>query len=366
MRTAARVLTLTAVCMLTASCQYRLGYLAREMSEGREAPAIGEEEDMELTAVRGETAEGGYKPRVRHYYVAAEDVPWDYAPSGKNIIKEKMGLGIWGRVRVYPKTRFVEYTDDTFTRRKPQPLHLGLVGPTFRAVVGDTLKIHFLNRGQAPYSIHPHGVFYTKDDEGAPYAGIPGKGHSVAPGEKYTYTWGVPERAGPGPNDGSSVVWVYHSHVDSVSDIYAGLFGTMIVTRADVATEDARPSDVDREFVTLFIIIDENVLGQEKEGNLMHIINGYIFGNLPGLRMKKGERVRWYLVGLGSEVDLHTPHWHAETVLHLGRRTDVVELMPASMHVADMISNNVGTWMYHCHVADHITAGMLSLYTIEE
>lgn len=38
----------------------------------------------------------------------------------------------------------------------------------------------------------------------------------------------------------------------------------------------------------------------------MHGINGYVFGNLPGLDMTAGQRVRWYLMGMGSEVDLHT------------------------------------------------------------
>jgi len=31
-----------------------------------------------------------------------------------------------------------------------------------------------------------------------------------------------------------------------------------------------------------------------------------------------------------------------------------------------MIAENVGTWLYHCHVTDHITAGMLAVYTIED
>ena len=34
------------------------------------------------------------------------------------------------------------------------------------------------------------------------------------PASTYTYTWKVPERAGPGPMDGSSMMWMYHSHVD--------------------------------------------------------------------------------------------------------------------------------------------------------
>jgi hephaestin len=40
----------------------------------------------------------------------------------------------------------------------------------------------------------------------------------------------VPERAGPGPHDPSSVVWMYHSHTDEIADGYAGLIGPMIIT----------------------------------------------------------------------------------------------------------------------------------------
>src|SRR5262245_60359038 len=43
-----------------------------------------------------------------------------------------------------------------------------------------------------------------------------------------------------------------------------------------------------------------------EEPGLMHGINGYIFGDLKGLVMRKGERVRWYLMGMGNEVDLHS------------------------------------------------------------
>ena len=103
-----------------------------------------------------------------------------------------------------------------------------------------------------------------------------------------------------------------------------------------------------------------------EESNLMHAINGYVYANIPNLTMTKGEKVRWYLVALGSEQDLHTPHWHGATVLHNGNRTDVVELMPASMKTVDMQPDSVGTWMYHCHVNDHISAGMTALYHVEE
>ena len=37
---------------------------------------------------------------------------------------------------------------------------------------------------------------------------------------------------GPGPSDGSSVMWMYHSHTDEVSDTYAGLMGPIEITVA--------------------------------------------------------------------------------------------------------------------------------------
>ena len=73
------------------------------------------------------------------------------------------------------------------------------------------------------------------------------------------------------------------------------------------------------------------------------------------MTMRKGERVRWYLMGMGTEVDLHTPHWHGNTVTAVGMRTDVVSLLPGSMIVADMVPDDPGTWLFHCHVNDHIT-----------
>src|SRR5262245_19936226 len=96
----------------------------------------------------------------------------------------------------------------------------------------------------------------------------------------------------------------------------------------------------------------------------MHSINGYIFGNLQGRVAKSAEKVRWYLLGMGNEVDLHSPHWHGKTVKTSQHRTDVVALLPGSMVTADMLADNPGTWLFHCYVADHIDAGMVTTYTI--
>lgn len=100
-------------------------------------------------------------------------------------------------------------------------------------------------------------------------------------------------------------------------------------------------------------------------------INGYMYGNLNGLNMEAGDKVYWYLMGMGNEVDIHTAHWHGHSVeykvykhtnmqdtpaqahkrqtptllcLQLGggpHRTDVYELFPAIFQVKPQ---HIPTW----------------------
>ena len=339
--------------------------------------------------------------QTRTYYIAADEVIWNYAPSGMDKIMgeplPKTPPTFVGNS--YKKAIYQEYTDATFTQLKPRPAewqHLGMLGPVIRAEVGDTIKVVFKNKAHHPYSIHPHGVLYLKDSEGAPYAdGVPNSqkgGDSVAPGATYTYTWQVPERSGPGPNDLSSVVWLYHSHASEISDIAAGLLGPIIVTRKGEANPDGSPKGVDREFITMFSVDDENrsiyyddniakfvkntslvPKGQMRSypfqpfylSNEVMSINGLTAGNLSGLTMKQGDHVRWYLMSDASDdFNFHVVHWHGETVLYNGNRTDMVELSPASFRVVDMVPDNPGTWWYHCHVGAHMMFGMSALFTV--
>ena len=337
---------------------------------------------------------------TRTYYISADEVAWDYAPAGDNRITGKpfdevadtyvkSGPGRIGSR--YVKCLYRGYTDATFghlQQRPPDEAYLGLLGPVIRAQVGDTIEVVFRNGCRFAASVHPHGVFYAKNSEGAPYAdGTTGgdkADDAVPPGGRRTYTWEVPERAGPGPGDGSSVMWMYHSHADEVADTYAGLMGPIEITARGMARPDGSPADVDREVFALFSVMNENNspylqaslhrfakppyprLDDEEfnESNLMHSINGYVFGNQPMITMRTGQHVRWYVMSMGTEVDLHTPHWHGNTVTVGGMRMDTVSLLPATMVVADMVPDDPGIWLFHCHVNDHISAGMLTRYQV--
>ncbi|SEG25569.1 hephaestin [Bryocella elongata] len=354
--------------------------------------------------------------KTRTYFVAADEVQWDYTPSGRD---EAMGMDFddVGKAftqsgphrigHIYKKAIYREYTDATFTTLKPRPAdeaYLGLLGPILRGAVGDTIRVVFKNNATHPYSMHPHGVLYEKDSEGADYndntTGKDKEDGGVAPGATHTYTWQIPERSGPGPNDPSSVFWLYHSHADELSDVASGLFGVIVITRRGMARPDGRPKDVDHEFVSLYIAINENeshylddnirdhttdpkhvnklesipttpggMLGTIAgtgffETNIKWSINGYIFGNMPMMTMKKGDHVRWYVATLGDFFNAHTPHWHGNTVLVNGQRTDVLWIGAAQMITADMVPDAPGIWLYHCHISDHMLAGMVARYQV--
>ncbi len=323
--------------------------------------------------------------KTRRYYIAAEPQLWDYAPAGRDVICGKPLPAPVLEQRQVGKIRYVEYTDATFATRVMQPQRLGILGPVLRGVQGEYLAITFLNRSPQPLSMHPHGVKYDKDSEGAFYEPKPGLGSAVAPGAKFTYVWHLDESSGPRPDEPSSKAWLYHSHVNGDDEINQGLVGFIVVTDPKRARSDGTPVDVDRELATLYFIFDESGLGAAEreaaeyanlpgggpapktwtqiqemtEQGSRYAINGLIFGNL-NLEMIESERTRWYLFGLGSERDFHTAHWHGLRVLHEGRRTDVVELLPASMKVADLVADNPGSWMLHCHVAEHMMEGMFA------
>lgn len=274
-----------------------------------------------------------------------------------------------------------------------------MLGPMIRAEVGDTIKIVFRNNAAFPASMHPHGVFYEKSSEGALYKdGTEGKDKEddgVPTGGTYTYTWEVPKRAGPSAASGlSSAFWMYHSHVNERRDVNSGLMGAMIITAWGMAREDLSPKDVDREFVVGFMTvletqswyIDENVQTYLTEPDkarpnylpggtyqfftpigpdfvVRDTMNGLLFGNMPTMTMKMGERVRWYVMA-GTNFDLHAPHWHGNTVTTAGMNTDVLEIITMGMQIADMDADNPGLWIFHCHVAGHMEQGMLAMYEV--
>ncbi|HJR16802.1 MAG TPA: multicopper oxidase domain-containing protein [Gemmatimonadales bacterium] len=342
---------------------------------------------------------------TRNYYIAADEVVWDYAPLGKNAIAGRPFRGIeemWtkrGPTQIgakYKKAIYREYTDSSFKTLKPRSAdweHLGMMEPVIRAEVGDSIRVVFRNNGSYPFSMHPHGVFYDKNSEGAIYEDDTSGGDKaddgVPPGKTFTYIWVARERAGPSPGEPSSSLWMYHSHVDEARDVNAGLIGPLIVTARGKARPDGSPTDVDREIVMAFAEMDENLSWYIDDNiksyalqpakvrkvrgpsfidpfgvtNLKATMNGFIYGNGPSPAMNVGDRVRWYIMST-TNFELHAPHWHGNVVTAQHMRTDVLNLGTMGMIVADMTADNPGNWLFHCHIEPHMTAGMAARFTV--
>jgi FtsP/CotA-like multicopper oxidase with cupredoxin domain len=96
-------------------------------------------------------------------------------------------------------------------------------------------------------------------------------------------------------------------------------------------------------------------------------INGFLEGNGPMLTMRQGERVRWYLFTHPNEVDawdIHSPHWHGQTLVANHMRTDMIMLTPMMTAVADMVPDNPGIWLFQCHMKGHFGGGMYTRFTV--
>jgi len=335
--------------------------------------------------------------RTRTYYIAAQEVQWNYAPGGVNQLtgapaRKPFPVDYVGWI--YTKALYFQYADRAFTKQVPKPPYFGILGPVIRAEVGDTIIVYFKNDTHFPQSIHAHGVFYDKASEGAPYKdGVSMSkkgGDSVAPGTTFRYVWQVPVRSGPDRMDGSSVLWMYHAHVDEVAGISAGLIGPMVIARKGMARADGTPKDVDREVFTMFALDDENQsmympqnfkrikdsshitpqdqfnpFGAYYPTNEIPSINGFVYGTMPMPVMRIGQHVRWYLLADASDAfDIHVIHWHGNDVSNNGMRSDAVQVLPAGMAIADMVPDDPGIWLFHCHVNFHLQGGMIARYKV--
>ncbi|XP_069009150.1 ceruloplasmin isoform X1 [Embiotoca jacksoni] len=338
---------------------------------------------------------------TREYFLRIEEVSWNYAPSGMNIIQnrtlqEDEEASVFlkkGPQRIgpsYKKAVYKQYTDASYRTEITKPAWLGYLGPMLMAEEGDTVFVQLRNIASRPYSIHPHGLNYSKGNEGALYPDGTGpelkRDDSVRPSATVIYEWTVPDTHSPMSGDSNCVTRFYHSHVNPPRDINTGLIGPLIVCKR--GTLDLHgDSSGDYLYALLFMVSDENFswylddnirthittpardLKEDEdfiESNKMHGINGFLYGNLPGLSMCQGNTIHWHLMALGNEVDMHSVHFHGQILTTENHHTDMVSLFPGSSTTAMMVADNPGHWLLTCTVNDHLMAGMQTLFEIKK
>ncbi|WAR20263.1 HPHL1-like protein [Mya arenaria] len=337
--------------------------------------------------------------RIRHYFIAAVEVNWDYAPSGRNLVGPDTYTSrrlIENRDNqigsVYRKVLYREFTDATFTQQIPVPDWMGFVGPTVKAEVGDSVVISFRNMAsKGNFSVHPHGYFYDKRGEGARYldgtSGADKVDDGIPPGGSYVYTWHVTERHAPTADDDACVPWGYHGHTASPFDIATGLVGFALICKRGTLDANDKRKDVDKEFVVYADIADESKsfffeesiqkcgkpgackaranAGDEdfKLSNEMHHINGYVYGNQPPFQMCPGERAVFYVMSLNLASHIMRILGHTMIIKH--RRTENALVNSASFLSAYTVAAHPGHWLLYCRNLDHVIEGMLAFVDVE-
>ena len=289
------------------------------------------------TSAVAPAAPGG---QVREYWIKAVKTPWDIVPSHHDGMMDS---------KVRGKTRFTALAYRSFAPNFAKPLGPPQIpGPLLEAETGDTIVVHFRNETGTPVTMHPHGIFYTNDMDGAykgKYTTVSG---FVEPGRTFKYVWEA--RAG------TEGAWFYHDHgpMDPVP-VFKGLFGPLIIRNPKYP----RP---DREFFLTFHSFQPVATGLD---NQFSCINGRAYaGNTPTLRAKVGETVAWHIFALDN--DFHTFHLHGHRWINPdgGQIIDNKTIGPADVISLQYVEDNPGRWFYHCHVFSHLHMGMNGWYIV--
>ena len=224
-------------------------------------------------------------------------------------------------------------------------------GPTLIAEVGDVLVVHFRNAdrklGQA-VTMHPHGVKYTPEYDGAYMGEYTRAGGFIAPGESFTYQWEcTPQSVG---------AWPYHDHgPNHTLNTFRGLFGPIIVRPRGAKAPDRLYTLFAHQLPPPVTRLSAN----------FHCINGRAYaGNTPTLTARAGQDVEIHAFGMDS--NFHTFHIHGHRWTDpAGTFTDNPAMGPNESVTARFVEDNPGRWLYHCHVFSHQDAGMAGWYVVD-
>jgi FtsP/CotA-like multicopper oxidase with cupredoxin domain len=280
--------------------------------------------------------------QVREHWIQARTVLWDIVPTDRD---EWHGKAVKGH-SVFRAFVYQEMTAG-FARPLAAP---AMPGPTLYAEVGDLLVVHLRNADETldqAITMHPHGVRYNPDYDGAYLGDFTRAGGFVAPGEEFTYRWeATPDSVG---------VWPYHDHgPNHTLNTFRGLFGTIIVRE-----RGAKAPDV--EYALHLHALAPPVTGLDRQ---FQCINGRAFaGNTPTLSARAGQDVAIH--ALGMDGNFHDFHIHGHRWKDpAGAFVDTPSIGPNEAATARFVEDNPGRWLYHCHVFSHQDGGMAGWYDV--
>lgn len=98
------------------------------------------------------------------------------------------------------------------------------------------------------------------------------------------------------------------------------------------------------------------------QAGYIHGINGKSYPDSAPILVREGERLRLKVVN--DTMMFHPIHLHGHTFQMVGdgnARKDTVNVLPMSAVEVDIVADNPGQWMLHCHNAYHLEMGMATV-----
>ncbi|MCI0531494.1 MAG: multicopper oxidase domain-containing protein [candidate division Zixibacteria bacterium] len=219
-------------------------------------------------------------------------------------------------------------------------------GPTLRATEGDVIRIHFLNQGDRPHTLHFHGFHPEAMDGSMPH-------QFVQPGDSFLYEF----KADP------VGLHLYHCHSTPLMQHLAkGLYGVYLV-------DPKIPRPPAHELIMMMNGFDTNF---DRE-NDVYAVNTVAFHyvNHP-IQVKLGEPIRIYLVNITEFDPVNSFHVHAHffyeyrtgTGAQPDGFTDTIVLGQAERSMLEMDFRYTGMYMFHAHVTEFAEQGWMGLFEV--
>jgi plastocyanin len=280
-----------------------------------------------------ELAQATAEPQLREFTLTASEFDWE--------LTTDVTVRVWGHNGQMP-------------------------GPELRVSEGDTVRVTLRNELSVPTTIHWHGINVPNAMDGV--AGL--NQAPVKPGEEFVYEF----TATP-----AGTRW-YHSHTDADLQVPMGLYGALIVEPR------GRPATYDRDYVMMLTEWDLELTpgvasGREQRGPRdstlrggemgadLFLINGKMHGSIPPLMVAEGERIVLRLIHCGAiPHPIHT-HGHSFKIVatdgnpvpEVAQLTkDTVLIGPSERYDLEILADNPGVWMVHCHIEHHMSGGMMT------
>jgi uncharacterized cupredoxin-like copper-binding protein len=228
-------------------------------------------------------------------------------------------------------------------------------GPRINLEVGDKVEVQLTNDLPLGTDIHWHGVDVPNGQDGV----APITQNLVAPGETYTYSFTTTEPA----------IAMYHAHTHGEQAVPNGLFGTLYI--GDVAAPAGRtvsgipiPADLTIAQDIPMVLNDAGVIGLT--------LNGKSFPATDPIVANNGDWVKVTYFNEGLQA--HPMHLHGfEQIVYAKDgepldspyAADTILVAPGERYTALFHADQVGTWVYHCHILNHVESetGMFGMVT---